>query len=218
MPASSPVGWLNRGSGPSGRRLSPDWRLHLADYWRAPALAETGCLMPRLPSGACFGQRPRCYQWQRTGQNFVRNLLHSVPSPYLWQVVFRLLLRLNYQYRLCILGSGSAPGRLGHAKPWHRRCLYWWEARVQLANPPACLYKYAIWDAQAKRAWTWGGENRVCPPPVRTAARLRRGYRYPMPGAAGWPCPCCHAQRAQPGRRQFSDLSGCSPIGPYDGP
>ena len=129
-------------------------RLHLADYWRAPARPENELLTAAFTKALFrrLAQGPRA----------------ETAAPAAGEVVFRLLApRVAPHLGLCVLGSDPALGA------WdNRRGLVLsdadyptWMGRVALQNPGAdCHYKYALWDAAAGHALDMeGGENRVVP-------------------------------------------------------
>ncbi|MBF9239244.1 4-alpha-glucanotransferase [Hymenobacter sp. BT683] len=198
-------------------------RLHLADYWRAPAQpenelftaaftkalfrrpAQSAPSAPATPAGK--GKKAKAAS---TGP------ATSAGAPAAGETVFRILApRVEPQHQLCILGSDPALGAWDNTKALvlSDREYPTWAAAVKLANPgDDCLYKYAIWDAQAGHALDMeGGENRMVPATAdQTAARVFNDEAYQYPDTwrgAGVALPV-FAMRSEQGLGvgEFSDL------------
>ena len=170
-------------------------RLHLADYWRAPAQPENELLTAAFtkalfrrpaspaPAPAAKSKKSKASPAPETAATSSG----SSAAPAAGETVFRLVApRVAPQLGLCLLGSDPALGAWDNTK-----CLVLsdadyptWSGRIKLENPTEdCLYKYAMWDPQAGHALDMeGGENRVVPATTdRTTARVfnDESYRYP---------------------------------------
>lgn len=165
-------------------------RLHLADYWRAPAQPENELLTAAFTK-ALF-RRPVAAatpvaKGKKAKAPAIATASAATLTPAAGETTFRLLApRVEPHLQLCILGSDPALGAWDNTKGLvlTDREYPTWAATVALANPEAdCLYKYAMWDPQAGHALDMeGGENRVVPATTdRTAARVfnDESYRYP---------------------------------------
>ena len=165
-------------------------RLHLADYWRAPAQPENELLTAaftkvlfRRPAAGAAGRAAVA----KTPKGKSAAAPPAGLAPAAGDTVFRLVApRVAPQHGLCVLGSDPALGAWDNTKALVLADAEYplWSGAVRLAKPTeACLYKYALWDAAAGRALAMeGGENRVVPPTNdRTAARVfnDEGYRHP---------------------------------------
>ncbi len=192
-------------------------RLHLADYWRAPAQPENELLTAAF-TNALFRRPASPVAAAPAGKGKKAKAaptdLANVPAA--GQTLFRLLApRVEPQHSLCILGSDPALGAWNNAKALVLADGEYptWAGAVRLANPGEdCFYKYAIWDAQAGQALAMeGGENRRVPATTDpTAARVFNDEAYQYPDAwrgAGVALPV-FAMRSEQGLGvgEFSDL------------
>lgn len=179
-------------------------RLHLADYWRAPAQPENELLTAaftkalfRRPAPTSAAETPAAKgkKGKAGGAKALTATREAaaVPQhpaaliPMAGATIFRLVApRVAPHQQLCILGSDPALGAWDNTKALVLSDDDYptWTGAVTLENPTEdCLYKYAIWDPQAGHALAMeGGENRVVPTTAdRLAARVfnDEGYRYP---------------------------------------
>ncbi|MGY3090754.1 4-alpha-glucanotransferase [Hymenobacter sp. UYAg731] len=182
-------------------------RLHLADYWRAPAQPENELLTAaftkalfRRPAKAAAEapaapakktKAPAAAKGAKvakaTGESATPGTKNQSPDttyPAAGATTFRLLApRVAPQHGLCILGSDPALGAWDNTKALVLSDADYptWSGTVTLANPAEdCLYKYAMWDAAAGHALDMeGGENRVIPATQdRTVARVFNDEAY----------------------------------------
>ncbi|WP_310394510.1 4-alpha-glucanotransferase [Hymenobacter sp.] len=178
-------------------------RLHLADYWRAPAQPENELLTAAFtkalfrrpaPAAASASKAKKAKASASAAARLTAetalttdNEQTTTNAPAAGDTVFRLLApRVAPQHGLCILGSDPALGAWDNTKALvlTDRDYPTWAGTARLARPAEdCLYKYAMWDAQAGHALDMeGGANRVVPATAdHTAARVfnDEGYRHP---------------------------------------
>ena len=171
-------------------------RLHLADCWRAPAQPENELLTAaftkalfRRPSPVAAAAAPATKSKKAKAPAAAEKAtagVNATVAPAAGETLFRILApRVEPHQQLCILGSDPALGAWDNTKALVLSDAHYptWEASVKLENPAEnCIYKYAIWDAQAGHALDMeGGDNRTVPAIMdRTAARVfnDEGYRY----------------------------------------
>jgi 4-alpha-glucanotransferase len=171
--------------------------LNLADYWRAPAQPENELLTAaftkalfRRPTPAATPAPPA--KKSTAGASQAAGAAPDDPQPAVkapaaGETVFRLVApRVAPEHQLCVLGSDPALGAWDNTKGLVLSDGEYptWTGTIRLENPTAdCLYKYAIWDAQAGHALDMeGGDNRVVPATSDgPAARVLNdeSYRYP---------------------------------------
>jgi len=183
-------------------------RLHLADYWRAPAQPENELLTaafpqalfrrPAAPGRAAApvtkGKKARTGPSTAAGATAKTALAPTTDheqlptnAPAAGETVFCLLApRVAPHHGLCILGSDPALGAWDNTQALVLSDAGYptWTGAVQLQQPAEdCRYKYALWDAAAGHALDMeGGADRVVPATAdRTAARVFNddAYRYP---------------------------------------
>ena len=184
-------------------------RLHLADYWRAPAqpanelltAAFTKGLFRRPAKGSAETPAPKVKnaptaktkpakaiaETAVAESTTTNNQSASSTAPGSGETMFRLLApRVDSHLGLCILGSDPALGAWDNTKALVLSDADYptWTGTVKLQSPGEnCSYKYAVWDAAAGHALDMeGGENRVVPATQgRTSARVfnDEGYRHP---------------------------------------
>lgn len=162
-------------------------RLHLADYWRAPAQPKNELLTAaftkvlfRRPTGYDPAKAPaetpaaKAKKAPAAKTKTAKAAAETVVAgpgttyPAAGQTTFRLLApRVAPQHGLCILGSDPALGAWDNTKALVLADADYptWSGTVTLQNPGEdCHYKYAMWDAAAGHALDMeGGENRVVP-------------------------------------------------------
>ncbi|MDB5235667.1 MAG: hypothetical protein JWR44_2660, partial [Hymenobacter sp.] len=200
-------------------------RLHLSDYWRAPAQPENELLTAaftkalfRRPTRPVAPAAPVAKGKKKaaTSDALVAIAPTSFAAPAADETVFRLVApRVEPQYGLCILGSDPALGAWDNTKALVLSDADYptWTGTVRLKTPGEdCLYKYAMWDPQAGHALDMeGGENRVVPASKdRAVARVFNDESYQYPGSwrgAGVALPV-FAMRSEGGLGvgEFSDL------------
>ncbi|MBH8570891.1 4-alpha-glucanotransferase [Microvirga sp. STS02] len=183
-------------AGPN-RRIAYDasrtQRLHLADYWRAPAQPENELLTAaftkalfRRPAKATAAVGTPAAPAKKAkapaaakGSKAAKATTEAAPAlptdndqpttkTAAGETTFRLLApRVAPQLGLCILGSDPALGAWDNTKALVLSDADYptWSGTVTLQNPTEdCYYKYAMWDAAAGHALDMeGGENRVVP-------------------------------------------------------
>ncbi|WP_188561333.1 4-alpha-glucanotransferase [Hymenobacter frigidus] len=177
-------------------------RLHLADYWRAPSQPENELLTAAFTKALFRRPAPVAApstEAAKTKKTKAPAKTASAPAgiaaqpaaaPAAGEIVFRLLApRVAPALGLCVLGSDPALGAWDNTKALVLTDADYptWAATVKLQNPAKdCLYKYAMWDAQAGQALDMeGGEDRVIPAAADPAAARvfnDEGYRY----ASSW--------------------------------
>ncbi|MFC6225710.1 4-alpha-glucanotransferase [Hymenobacter artigasi] len=164
-------------------------RLHLADYWRAPAQPENELLTAaftkalfrrpaKAPAETPAAKAKRAPAAKTKAAKSAAETSAAEPStkhqapgttyPAAGETTFRLLApRVAPQHGLCILGSDPALGAWDNTKALVLADAEYptWSGTVTLQNPGEdCHYKYAMWDAAAGHALDMeGGENRVVP-------------------------------------------------------
>ena len=207
-------------------------RLHLADYWRAPAQPENELLTAAFTKALFRRPRPAvssppavapALPTTKTGAAKASKASAAATpqpapgrTPAKGEVSFRLLApRVAPHQHLCVLGSDPALGAWDNTKALVLSDDEYptWAATTQLGNPTEdCLYKYAVWDAAAGHALDMeGGENRVVPGTRdRTVARVfnDESYRYPDNWRGAGVALPVFALRSQSGLGvgEFSDL------------
>ncbi len=183
-------------------------RLHLADYWRAPAQPENELLTAaftqglfRRPAGPprataasapAETKKPRATKASKTA-TVSEEMAEPGPGPQALgpnlapasgETLFRLLApRVPSHLGLCILGSDPALGAWDNTKAvvLSDTDFPTWTGTVKLQKPgEECFYKYAMWDAAAGHALDMeGGANRVVPATQgRTSARVFNDESY----------------------------------------
>lgn len=182
-------------------------RLHLADYWRAPAQPENELLTAAFTKGlfrrparaAAPAEAPAAKAKKAPAKTKAAKAVAEVAAepttsnqqptakaPAAGETMFRLLApRVESHLGLCVLGSDPALGAWDNTKALVLSDADYptWTGTVTLANPDQdCHYKYAMWDAAAGHALDMeGGENRVVPATaLPKAARVfnDEAYRY----------------------------------------
>ena len=177
-------------------------RLHLADYWRAPAQPENELLTAaftkalfRRSAKAPAAEAPAAPVKKARGTKAAKATAEAPAAPTTdneqpttntaaGETTFRLLApRVAPQHGLCILGSDPALGAWDNTKALVLADAGYptWSGTVALQNPGEnCRYKYAMWDAAAGHALDMeGGENRVVPATQdRTVARVFNDEAY----------------------------------------
>ncbi|WP_035567249.1 4-alpha-glucanotransferase [Hymenobacter sp. IS2118] len=194
-------------------------RLHLADYWRAPAQPENELLTAAFTK-ALFRRvslAPAAPAAKgKKAKSTPAGSASSAKAPAAGETLFRLLApRVEPQQQLCILGSDPALGAWDNTKALVLADGEYptWAAAVRLAKPEVeGFYKYAIWDARAGHALAMeGGENRRVPATTdQTAARVfnDEAYRYPDAWRGAGVALPVFAMRSEQGLGvgEFSDL------------
>jgi 4-alpha-glucanotransferase len=183
-------------------------RLHLADYWRAPAQPENELLTAAFTKGlfrrpakapaeaapapkakkapAAKTKAAKAAAEEVSGPTTSNQQPTTSAAPAAGETMFRLLApRVDSHLGLCVLGSDPALGAWDNTKALVLSDTEYptWTGTVTLENPTEdCHYKYAMWDAAAGHALDMeGGANRVVPATQnRTAARVfnDEAYRY----------------------------------------
>jgi len=163
-------------------------RLNLSDYWRTPARPENELLTAAFTKALFRRPAPGAAPAPTKGRKAPAKPAAAdvVNTPAAGETLFRLVApRVDPQYGLCILGSDPALGAWDNTKALVLSDQDYpvWKGCTKLKNPGVdCLYKYAIWDAQAGHALDMeGGENRVVPATKERAARIfnDESYQYP---------------------------------------
>ena len=143
-------------------------RLHLADYWRAPARPENELLTAAFTKALFRRPAPAPKAKKAPAKGKAAHAAADEPATSARQLVTTFCLlapRVPAHLGLCVLGSDPALGAWDNTK-----CLVLsdadyptWSGTIPLQNPGAdCLYKYAMWDPAAGHALDMeGGENRV---------------------------------------------------------
>ena len=187
-------------------------RLHLADYWRAPAQPENELLTAAFtqglfrrparataaPTTAAATKKPRATKAAKAATASAEpstepGTKHQAPGtnapPAAGVTMFRLLApRVPAHLGLCILGSDPALGAWDNTQALVLSDADYptWTGTVKLQKPgETCFYKYAMWDAAAGHALDMeGGDNRVAPATHgRTSARVLNDESYRYPDA-----------------------------------
>ncbi|MBC7919638.1 MAG: 4-alpha-glucanotransferase [Ferruginibacter sp.] len=179
------------------------------DRWRAPGVEEQAWSTAAF-TGALM--RP----WARTSDG------NANPAPAINPPTHRFQIRVplvDAGHHLCLIGSDPALGNWDEQRAvvMDGRHYPLWQADVRLTNPEVVRYKYALYDAQARKITAWeNGDDRTFwlnPNPDQPSLHIQTDEQFRFPGnkwkGAGVAIPVfsLRSERGM-GVGEFPDLKG----------